>query len=82
MRTYKIARVTWDDISCYHGWRDIENTKDCDPLQCVSVGTLVEVKKGNVGLMQSVSGNDNGSEITVIPKRVIRRMKIIDKFEL
>jgi len=82
MRTYKIAKVEWEDISGYSTWRDREDMAKCRPLNCVSVGTLVNVAKGNVGLSLSISENGDGSGATVIPKKNIRNMKIIGSYRI
>ena len=82
MRTYKIARVTWNDISSHRGWTDIENTKDYSPLSCVSVGALVKVKRGNIGLVQSIAKNRDVAETIVIPKKVVVDIEVLGKFKI
>ena len=82
MRTYKMAKVEWEDISGYSAWRDREDMAKCRPLNCVSVGTLVKVTRGNVGLSLSISENGDGSGATVIPKKNIRNMKVIGSYRI
>ena len=82
MKTYKIVKVEWEDISSYSGWRDIGKVKECTPLRCVSVGTLMRGSKGVVALSQSVSENQDVGTMEIIPKHNVKNMEIIGSYRL
>lgn len=82
MKTYKIVKVEWEDISGYPAWRDIGDIKKCKPLHCVSVGTLMKGKKGCIALSQSVAENRDAGNTEVIPKHNVVSIEVIGKYRL
>ena len=82
MRTYKIVKVEWDDISGYSAWRDIGDVKKCNPLRIVSVGTLVKGKKGNVAIVQMVAENKDVGAAQIIPKHNVKSIETIGSYRL
>ena len=82
MRTYKIVKVEWDDISSYSAWRDIGDVKKCYPLRIVSVGTLVKGKKGNVAIVQMVAENKDVGATQIIPKHNVKSIETIGSYRL
>ena len=82
MKTYKIAKVEWEDITSFASWRDIHDVKKCEPSKCVSVGTLVKGKKGVVALCQSVADNEDVGSTKIIPKHNVRKIEILGTYKL
>lgn len=80
MKTRKIVKVEWSDIAAYHGWKDKGETNKYEPLDCVSCGILVKVKRGNIGLVQSLSETEQTGEAIVIPRKVIKKMETVATF--
>ena len=42
---------------------------------------MVKVKKGNIGICQTFAENDDIGETLVIPRKVVRSIKVIDTFK-
>ena len=82
MKTYKIVRVEWEDISSYSAWRDIKDVKKCEPLKVVSVGTLVKGTRGNVAIVQMVAENKDVGATQIIPKHNVRKMEVVGSYRL
>jgi len=80
MKTYKIVKVEWDDISAYTAWRNIGEVKDCTPLRCVTVGTRVKAKRGNLAVFQTISENMNVADAMIIPKKNVRKVEVIGTY--
>lgn len=82
MKTRKIVKVEWDDTASHRGWHDINKAKDFDPLPCVSCGILVKVKKGNIGIAQSLAECEDIGETLVISRKSIQKITVLDTFRM
>ena len=80
MQTHRIAKVEWLDIASYYGWKDKDETNDYESVSCVSCGILTKVKRGHLGLAQTVSETEKRAEMLVIPRKVVTRIEIISRF--
>jgi len=82
MKKYKVLRVEWTDIAAYSTWRDKDEQQKCDSLLCTSCGIETRVKKGNLGLMQSISETNDRSGTLVIPRGNIKKIEVLSTFRV
>jgi len=75
-RKLEVIEVDWDDTAAYHGWKPEELVKvNVEPSFCRSVGYLLENSKAQLVLYQSMADNENVSEVLVIPKSAVRKIR-------
>ena len=68
--------ITWDDIVSDSSWLSDAKAQTYQPVQCKDIGWFINDDKLNVRLSHSVN-IDGEKTITVIPKGVIRDVKVI-----
>jgi hypothetical protein len=81
MKTHKIVRVDWIDPANYGGWKHRSQTREFEPSECISIGILTKVKRGNIGLMQSIDDTEKCAETMVIPRKAIKRIEVLSTFK-
>lgn len=68
--------ITWDDIVSNSSWLPDNKAQTYPPVQCKDIGWFINHDKLNIRISNSVN-IDGDKSITVIPKGVIRDVKII-----
>ena len=68
--------ITWDDILSNSSWTTDEKAQVMSPVLCKNIGWFLNHDKLNVRIFDSVA-SDGDKSCTVIPKGVIRDVKII-----
>jgi len=68
--------ITWDDIVANSSWLSNDKAQIYPPTQCKDIGWFINDDKLNVRISNSVN-MDGDKSITVIPKGVIRDVKVI-----
>jgi len=68
--------ITWDDIVSDASWVKDDNARRYLPIRCKDIGWLINDDKLNIRITSSA--NSMGEKnVTVIPKGVLRDVKII-----
>lgn len=68
--------ITWDDIVANSSWLSNDKAQTYPPTQCKDIGWFINDDKFNVRITNSVN-IDGDKSITVIPKGVVRDIKVI-----
>jgi hypothetical protein len=68
--------ISWDDIVNNNSWLSDEVAQKIQPTFCKDVGWFINDDKLNIRIANSVN-SDCEKSVTVIPKGVIRDIKII-----
>lgn len=74
----KIVKVEWEDITCQHGWSDLDRVDNTIIIS--SVGYLLSKDKKYLRITPSISiDNNSKTESLVIPMGVVKKIKVIGK---
>lgn len=71
----RLAIVEWVDSTAMDGWRSRNDMKE-SPLNCVTCGIVLETPK-TYNFVQSVSDGDKVSDIMIIPKCAVKRIRYL-----
>jgi hypothetical protein len=78
---YELLRIVWLDIVSDQGWKDPDEYVPHEPLECVSVGFLIERTPGHYAIAQSVGGvggpNMQVADVTTIPVGCIQTVETL-----
>ncbi len=69
--------VTWSDISSRADWVDEEEVDKAAPEVCLTVGWIIRDSPDQIVIADSVTESGDWGGITVIPKSVIKKKKIL-----
>ncbi len=82
----QLVLVEWVDSHSNHRWQSLdEHKRDCNPLNCRTVGWLLEKKNGHVVIVSSLAGEDNDEINTsatgdlTIPMSAITKLTVLRK---
>jgi hypothetical protein len=73
MGAVDIYHIKWIDSCSQAGWQYFEDIESSDPLECESVGFIVERKEDSVTVCLSLTENACGHTMT-IPKSCVTKM--------
>ena len=68
--------ISWDDIVNNNSWMDDEAAQNIQPTFCKDIGWFVNDDELNIRITNSVN-SDGEKSVTVIPKGIIRDVRII-----
>ena len=76
--TYPLVEISWDDAATSHGWEAAEDL-ETEAEIATTIGFLVKETSDHVVIASTIDANGNNNGRIQIPKRMIRKRRVIRK---